>query len=488
MAQLSLQQLSVRFKNGFTLSDINWQLQQGQHWVVTGANGAGKSALTALLFPLSGQLSLDIIAGHQLTDFRQIAVVSAVQQQQWLEQEKKRFDCGQLDDAQQGTTVLQLLQQQGAETAYLAELVQQFDIDKLLLRPFRLLSTGELRKLALVSALSKQPELLILDEPFAGLDQASVTLLQSVLNQWQQHCTMVFVLGRTDEIPAFVTHLAYMEYGRLVLTSDCTPQHKTALQQLLHLKLDGLQLPPAVSEQTMPPLAPEQPLVRLQDINISYHGQPLFKPLSWTIMPGQHWQLSGPNGSGKSSLLALITGDHPQCYTNDIFVFGFQRGKGESIWQIKQYIGYVSSALQQEYRSRSSIRDTLLSGFFDSIGLYQKPTLQQQQITEQWLDILALTSRQYEAFTDLSFGDQRLVLIARAMIKRPALLILDEPCLGLDDVNRYKVLALIELICQQHSSTVLYVNHHAADTIAGISHYLDLTLYRLVQTTTPQSL
>lgn len=479
MIQLSLHHLSVRFKNGFTLSNINWQLQQGQHWVVTGANGAGKSALTALLLPLTEPLSFDVIAGQQSSTFKQVAQVSAEQQQHWLQQEKVRFDCGQLDDSQQGTTVAQLLQQSGADTALLSELVRQFDIEKLLQRPFRLLSTGELRKLALVAALSKQPDLLILDEPFAGLDQATVTMLQSVLQRFQQQCTMVFVLGRMDDIPDFVTHLAYMAHGQLVLTSDCTPLHKAELQQLLHLKLDGLQLPPAETEQKLPALVPEQPLVRLRDITIHYNEQPLFKPLNWTIMPGQHWQLSGPNGSGKSSLLALITGDHPQCYTNDIFVFGFQRGNGESIWQIKQYIGYVSSALQQEYRSRSSIRDTLLSGFFDSIGLYQKPTLRQQQITEQWLTILALTSRQYEAFTDLSFGDQRLVLIARAMIKRPALLILDEPCLGLDDVNRYKVLALIELICQQHSSTVLYVNHQAADTINGICHYLDLSHYRL---------
>ncbi|MDX3773858.1 molybdate ABC transporter ATP-binding protein ModF [Chromatiaceae bacterium AAb-1] len=482
MKQLSLQQLTVRFKNGFTLSDINWQLQTGQHWAVTGANGAGKSALTALLADFSAETQgITVLGGTKHADFQNVALVSSAQQQQWLEQERLMFDRGQLDDSNQGTTVAALLQQQCADTVLLHTLIQQFDMERLLQRPFRLLSTGELRKLALIAALSRQPELLVLDEPFAGLDQASVLALKSFLQQWQQQCLMVFVIGRTEDIPDFVSHLAYMAEGCLALTSACSSQHLAELRQLMQLQLGGLQLPEPEqpeSEQKTPPLAAGQPLVRLQNIRIVYNEQPLFKPLNWTIMPGQHWQLCGPNGCGKSSLLALITGDHPQCYSNDIFVFGFQRGNGESIWQIKQYIGYVSSALQQDYRIRSNIRDTLLSGFYDSIGLYQKATARQQHIAEQWLDILGLRQRQYQSFTDLSFGDQRLVLIARAMIKRPALLILDEPCLGLDELNRHKVLALTELICQQGSSTVLYVNHHAADKIAGISHYLDLAEYR----------
>jgi len=154
------------------------------------------------------------------------------------------------------------------------------------------------------------------------------------------------------------------------------------------------------------------------------------------INPGEHWQLTGPNGSGKTCLLSLITGDHPQCYVNDIRVFGFQRGQGESIWQIKQFIGYVSTQLQWEYRVSTSVRNVVISGFHDSIGLYTKPSDVQKNIADQWLDVLGMRHRANEPFTQLSHGDKRLLLIARAMVKHPPLLILDEPCLGLDDINR----------------------------------------------------
>jgi molybdate transport system ATP-binding protein len=159
---------------------------------------------------------------------------------------------------------------------------------------------------------------------------------------------------------------------------------------------------------------------------------------------------------------------------NDIFVFGFQRGNGESIWQIKQFIGYVSTALQWEYRVSVSCKNVIISGFYDSIGMYTKSTDNQKKIADEWLALLGMSDRADQPFNKLSYGDQRLLLIARAMVKHPPLLILDEPCLGLDDMNRQLVLALIEKICAGKETTVLYVNHHAEDQIAGIEHYLAL--------------
>ena len=201
----------------------------------------------------------------------------------------------------------------------------------------------------------------------------------------------------------------------------------------------------------------------------------VFENLDWTIEPNQHWQVTGPNGSGKTCLLSLITGDHPQCYVNDINVFGFQRGTGESIWQIKQYLGYVSTALQWEYRVSTSLRNVIISGFYDSIGLYSKSTDTQKAIADDWLAVLGMVGRADEPFNKLSFGEQRLALIARAMVKHPPLLILDEPCLGLDEMNRQLVLALIERICRSGDTTVLYVNHRSQDRIDGIDNHLSLS-------------
>ena len=159
---------------------------------------------------------------------------------------------------------------------------------------------------------------------------------------------------------------------------------------------------------------------------------------------------------------------------NDIKVFGFQRGSGESIWQIKQYIGYVSTALQWEYRVGTSLKNVIISGFYDSIGLYTKSTDVQKAIADEWLALLGMADRSGQPFNTLSFGEQRLLLIARAMVKHPPLLILDEPCLGLDDMNRQLVLALIERICRSSETTVLYVNHRLQDRIPGIENHLAL--------------
>jgi molybdate transport system ATP-binding protein len=350
-----------------------------------------------------------------------------------------------------------------------------FKLEPMLDRSFRKLSTGETRKIMLIRALANNPDLIILDEPFDGLDAASMQLLQDLLKSKIDSMAMVLVLNRFDEIPDFITHIAYTDQGKLQHSVDINnKQAYDDLYQLLHLKTTELSVPATDISDRPPALNPEDPLVRLKNIKVAYGDASIIDGLDWTIEAGQHWQLSGPNGSGKTCLLNLITGDHPQCYTNDIFVFGMQRGHGETIWQIKQYIGYVSTALQWEYRVSISLRNVILSGFHDSIGVYTKSTEKQKAVADQWLALLGMKDRANEPYNQLSFGDQRLLLIARAMVKHPTLLILDEPCLGLDDINRQLVLALIEKICTSGDTTVLYVNHHAEDQISGISQFKQL--------------
>jgi molybdate transport system ATP-binding protein len=220
-------------------------------------------------------------------------------------------------------------------------------------------------------------------------------------------------------------------------------------------------------------------LVKLTNVKVNYAENIVFKDLNWTIQPQQHWQVTGPNGSGKTCLLNLITVDHPQCYVNDIYVFGYQRGSGESIWQIKQYIGYLSNAFHLDYRVNCSLLQVVLSGFYDSIGMYQQATKNQVALAEHWLALMALDKQSARPFQELSFGDQRLVLLARAMVKHPALLILDEPCNGLDDINRLKVLALIDLLAREGSTTLLYVNHHQEDAIPSIQHHFSMTDFKI---------
>ncbi len=466
----------IRFNESFSLADINWRLEPGQVWAIMGASGSGKSALAAALTG-AGELS----SGTRQGTVVNAGVVSLESQAALIERERLRDDSDITDQINQGTPAREMLEEVSKDPDLLARLIELFRLEPLLDRGFRKLSSGETRKLLFTRALTSRPDMLIVDGPFEGLDAQTMPLVSDILKKVSSETPMLLVINRFDELPDFVTHIALLEKGHLKTTAETSD--KTAMDliaQLLHLKTADIKIPRACPVESSPPLNPGEPLVNIRDASVRYTDNLVFERLDWRIDAGQHWQLTGPNGSGKTSLLNLITGDHPQCYNNDIFVFGYQRGNGESIWDIKQHIGYVSSALHWDYRVSISCKNIIISGYYDSIGLYEKATDVQQEIAMQWLQILGFEQRATQAFNQFSYGDQRLLLIARAMVKHPHLLILDEPCFGLDDMSRQLVLALIEKICAGSETTVVYVNHHAQDQIAGINNYLALgsSLYR----------
>lgn len=472
---------TIDFDGRFELCDIDWTIAPGDHWLITGPNGSGKSALAAAL---AGEGEL--VAGSLTGLPERVALVSYEKQSELIEVERRKDDADIMDVISEGTPVHEMIgdvTSRDGDPELAERLVDALGLRPLMDRAFRKLSTGESRKVMLIRALAGRPDLLVLDEPFDGLDHGSLGWLQDHLSQLAPDVPMVLVLNRFDECPDFVTHVAYVEAdrtqsGRLlhqVRRDDVKAMAE--LDQLLHLKTSDLEIPPAdpgSALSKLPALDPAEPLVRMRNATVRYTDNVVFQDLDWTIERGEHWQVSGPNGSGKTCLLSLITGDHPQCYVNDIEVFGFRRGSGESIWDIKQYIGYLSTALQWEYRVSTTVRNAVISGFFDSIGLYTKASDRQKAIADQWLDLLGMRDRANQPFNKLSYGERRLVLIARAMVKHPPLLILDEPCLGLDDMNRQLVLALIERICTGSETTVLYVNHRQQDRIPGIDHELAL--------------
>lgn len=449
----------------YEVSNLSWQVNQGEHWVLLGANGAGKSALTAVLAGEAQHTS-----GKRDCSLDALQLVSSDAQKQ-LVNEELASDTPSL--------VAELLADNVNQDVELAQrLINIFAFEKLLQRHFRDLSTGETRKFLLIKALSSKARLVVLDEPFDGLDVESSAALNTVLKQLSEYISFVFVLNRLDEIPPFISHYGYVNQRQLHHTLVRPNAEQLAdLLKLLHLEHTQLNIPACDNTQSEGVFNGEI-LVKLNQAKVSYNAETIFQQLDWTIKKHQHWQLSGKNGSGKTCLLNLITGDNPQCYSNDIQVFGFKRGTGESIWDIKQHIGFISNALHMDYRVSISALNTVISGFYDSIGLYNKPSDSQVNIARQWLALIGLSDKQNTSFTQLSYGDQRMLLIVRAMVKHPTLLILDEPCLGLDEANRQRVLLLIEKICAAGTSTVIYVNHHAADKINGIDNYLKMEDYQ----------
>lgn len=467
---LIVPELSLSFADKKLPSD---QPQSGNSWAFVGANGSGKSALAKAL---SGELTL--LSGSRQSDFQHTVRLSFEQLQQLVSEEWQRNNTDLLsaDEDDTGRTTAEIIQEEHRDPQRCQQLAEQFGISQLLLRRFKYLSTGETRKTLLCRALMSQPELLILDEPFDGLDVTARAQLAGRLSTLAaQGVTLVLVLNRFDDIPDFVQYVGVL--------ADCHLSHigprqqilsEALITQLAHSEnLDGLSLPETEHPQQQIPLPKDKPLIILRNGVVVYNDRPILHNLSWQVNPGEHWQIIGQNGAGKSTLLSLITGDHPQGYSNDLTLFGRRRGSGETIWDIKRHIGYVSSSLHLDYRVSSSLRNVILSGFFDSIGIYQAVSDRQQQLADEWLALLGFSATAAnQPFHSLSWGQQRLALIARALVKHPALLILDEPLQGLDPLNRLLVRRFIDVMISEGETQLLFVSHHAEDAPECITHRL----------------
>lgn len=473
MSSLQISQGTFRLSDTRTLHLEDLRLQAGESWAFVGANGSGKSALARAL---AGALTL--LNGERQCHFTHLTRLSFEQLQKLVSEEWQRNNTDMLSPGEEdtGRTTADIIQDEVKDPSRCAALAAQFGITHLLERRFKYLSTGETRKTLLCQALMAQPELLILDEPFDGLDVDSRQQLAELLARLNTDgYTLVLVLNRFDEIPAFVQHAGVLVDCALTETGEKEALLQQALiAQLAHSEqLSGMALPEPDAAPARATLDPTAPLIVLNDGVVSYDDRPIINHLCWQVNPGEHWQITGPNGAGKSTLLSLITGDHPQGYSNDLTLFGRRRGSGETIWDIKKHIGYVSSSLHLDYRVSTTVRNVILSGYFDSIGIYQAVSDKQHKLAQQWLDILGFDARTADApFHSLSWGQQRLALIVRALVKHPTLLILDEPLQGLDPLNRQLVRRFIDVLIGEGETQLLFVSHHATDAPACITHQL----------------
>jgi molybdate transport system ATP-binding protein len=408
--------------------------------LVTGPNGSGKSsAARALAARVSGA-----------------RLLSAESQQAFYEAQLAADESNFRGGVDTSSTVRELLGEPGLRHPLLAA----FRLEALWERGYRLLSTGEARKVLLLQAVLSAPSVLILDDPFDGLDRAACAELAQAIVHVAEHLP-VLVVGTFGARELPFPREALLE---VIVIVERRLSFRGAPQAFLERASGGSSRrtpPPVDLGSWYEPLEPSVPLVQLRAGSVRYGAQVVFEQLDFSVAPGQHTLIEGPNGSGKSSLLEMITGDHPQAYSNDLHLFGRRRGSGETVWDIKKNVGVVSARLHRDYRVGGSVEEVLLSGLFDSIGVYQKPEPSHRARARAWLAWLELGLAPSKAFRELSFGQQRLVLIARAAIKVPPLVVMDEPTSGLDPDNRARALDLVESLCAQRESTVLMVTHRA---------------------------
>jgi len=454
------------------LADISLRMTDGEHWAIVGANGSGKSSLGNLLCN-----ELEIISGTYRTADKN-SYVSFEKVNEVQEIERYNDDSDFLNFIDQGTKVSEfILDGNSIDESRLFELAREMNFTEILDRGIRFLSTGEMRKVVICKALMQEPELLVLDEPFDGLDFKSCDLLRSLIGKSiKKGIRVVLLLNRFSEIIPEISHIAYLKDCRILMAGvKETLLDSDALRRYhaFHYTLPG-NLPELDSCCETSPLRINTPLIDMKNVIVQYDGKCILNRLNWTVMPREHWRITGPNGAGKSTLLSLVSGDNSQAYANDIWLFGIKRGSGESVWDIKKRIGLVSTSFQQGYRVGVTVKVVVISGFFDSIGVYNQYSKKQQKIALDWLNLLHMEKHLNTPFRNLSYGEQRLVLLARAMVKQPDLLILDEPCQGLDDINREMVLKLIDHLAKTGTTQILYVSHHQEDNIPCITNRLEL--------------
>ncbi|TEW54313.1 ATP-binding cassette domain-containing protein [Psychromonas sp. RZ22] len=444
----------------------NWQVNKNESWCVLGRNGSGKQYINQLL---TGDFEPTSSEQLVLPQKNKVGMISFKAQQETYENELIIDATDYADVSEVGTKAKEFL----PEDKWQDPLISEFGLSHRLDTGYLQLSTGESRKLLILQAIFSGVEILVCDNPFDSLDIASCEALSNALDRLSKTgITIILMLSNRQDIPEWCTNIAFIERGQFTVIGQLEDNEtKKQLDVLLTPTPDNTEWPENIQQLSD---FKDPYLVKLTKGTVHYNGVNVFEDLDVAINPLQHTLITGANGSGKSTLMQLITGDCPQCYSNDIHVLGYKRGSGESIWELKKQMGIVSAELHRQYRVNGELLTVVLSGFYDSIGMYQQATPAEIKIARQWLDKVGLLAQEHTLFKSLSYGEQRLVLILRALVKSPYLIILDEPTQGLDELNRHRILNFLEHLEQQKHSTMLLVSHRRDEFLALFKQHIKL--------------
>lgn len=472
---LSFQNATVKSLDKFVFVDLDFEWKKGQHWAILGQSGTEQ---TAFLDALMGKLMLtkgildkpfaktyqdEKTTKGEINSFRDL-IASVSQEYQFKNKSnlrnfyyQQRFNSMESEDTATVGDYLDGIEgilpgPWNKEKAMILLRLTELR-DKSLIK----LSNGETRRLTIASALMRNPKLLFLDQPMTGLDIGTRRDFGFILREIIASGIHLIMTTNPNEIPECITHVAILKNKKIDRRTENSKDLEALNDLNASLDFDWEPLKDLLVEN---PEASFQSIVDLKAVTVTYGDKTILDKVDWIILPGERWVLKGNNGAGKSTLLSLLQGENPQAYANDIWLFGRKRGSGESIWEIKKNVGFVAPELSRYFPRNQTCLKVVLSGLFDTMGLFKKADLKQESLAGKWLKLFKLENSAQVLFHQISAENQRFVLLARAMIKVPALLILDEASQGLDKQQSLLFRNTIDQICVHSSISMIFVSHY----------------------------
>lgn len=447
--------LNLKYQQNEVLKGLDWQIFHGENWLIGGTSGSGKTSLAKAIAGLektTGTIQINFDRSTPLP--ARVEFVSSWFQFTNLEGDRNFYYQQRYNKHEKNDTLsvyaelLHYAKEAGLYLDRVEPYLQLFGFSNSRDTQLIELSSGENKKMQLIKALWLKPQLLIIDQPYSGLDAASRKNLNQVFDDLANEGTTLLLISNDEEIPDCINRFAEIKNGQLsaVNSKEEISKEESRIKKTLPY---FLQEAPTVSSDIM---------VSMKGINVKYGDKQVLHDITWEVKAGDKWLLQGPNGSGKSTLLSLINGDHPQAYTSDLFLFGKKRGSGESIWEIKEHLGIISPELHWYFDSTAKVWQSIASGFYDSVGLFRDLTHDKQKKVDEILEFFDLMEYKNHLLNTLPLGKQRLALLARTIIKNPELLILDEPCQGLDAVQTQHFNDVVDELCA-YGKTLIYVGH-----------------------------